>query len=178
MTFEELYNSEFDFVWRSLRRLGVRDSDLPDAAQEVFLVVHRRLSEFEGRSKVTTWLFSIALSVARDRRRRAHVRREVSHPETIDSAADPRDDASSALERLDDLALFDAALEGLEIEQRAVFTLFELEGMSGQAIAELLNIPLGTAYSRLRLARIAFRNNLKRIVARSRRPHAALKGGS
>lgn len=178
MTFEELYNREFDFVWRSLRRLGVPDSDLPDAAQEVFLVVHRRLSEFEGRAKVTTWLFSIALGVARDRRRRAHVRREVSSPDTVDSAPDPRDDASATLERLDDLALFDAALEQLDLDQRAVFTLFELEGMSGQSIAELLEIPLGTAYSRLRLARVAFRNNLKRLVARSRGARVALKGGS
>lgn len=178
MTFEEVYHREFDFVWRSLRRLGVPDSDLPDAAQEVFLVVHRRLSEFEGRAKVTTWLFSIALGVARDRRQRAHVRREVASPETVEAAADPRDDASATLERVDDLALFDAALADLDLDQRAVFTLFELEGMSGQAIAELLNIPIGTAYSRLRLARIAFRNNLKRLVARSRGPRAALKGGS
>src|SRR5215216_7482143 len=153
MTFEELYDREFDFIWRSLRRLGVPNGDLPDAVQEVFLVVHRRLASFEGRAKVTTWLFKIALRVARDRRRRAHVRNELLLSEPLDLALDPREDATRTLERRDDMALFDAALEGLDLEQRAVFTLFELEGLSGPAIAELLDIPLGTTYSRLRLGR-------------------------
>ena len=69
MTFKEVYDEHFRFVWRSLRRLGVRESDVPDAVQDVFLVVHRRLAEFEGRSKVTTWLFGICFRVARDRRK-------------------------------------------------------------------------------------------------------------
>jgi RNA polymerase sigma-70 factor (ECF subfamily) len=167
MTFEQLYDSEFDFVWRTLRRLGVPEADLPDVAQEVFLVVHRRLADFEGRAKVTTWLFRIAMGVARDRRRRAHVRREFSDPGLLESLADSSPDASRQLERRDDLLLFDAALEGLDLEQRAVFALFELEGLGGPAIAEALQIPLGTVYSRLRLARAAFQNNLKRHAARA-----------
>ncbi|HWA74230.1 MAG TPA: RNA polymerase sigma factor [Polyangiaceae bacterium] len=167
MTFEELYDTEFEFVWRTLRRLGVPEADLPDVVQEVFLVVHRRLSDFEGRSKVTTWLFRIAMGVARDRRRKAHVRRELLDPNVFDSVADPAPDATQELERRDDLALFDSALDGLDLDQRAVFALFELEGMSGQDIATTLQIPLGTVYSRLRLARIAFRSNLKRHAARA-----------
>lgn len=178
MTFEELYDREFDFIWRSLRRLGVPHDDLPDAVQEVFLVVHRRLASFEGRAKVTTWLFKIALRVARDRRRRAHVRNEVVSSEAIEVVLDPGEDATSALERRDDLALFDAALDGLDLDQRAVFTLFELEGLSGPAIAELLNIPLGTAYSRLRLGRASFREQLKRHAARQGLSVPALKEGS
>ena len=70
-TFKEVYEEQFRFVWRSLRRLGVRESDVADAAQDVFLVVHRRLDEFEGRSKVSTWLYGICYRVARDRRRLA-----------------------------------------------------------------------------------------------------------
>jgi RNA polymerase sigma-70 factor, ECF subfamily len=178
MTFEELYDREFDFIWRSLRRLGVPHGDLPDAVQEVFLVVHRRLSSFEGRAKVTTWLFKIALRVARDRRRRAHVRNELLGSEALDVALDPGEDVIHALERRDDLALFDAALDGLDLEQRAVFTLFELEGMSGPAIAELLDIPLGTTYSRLRLGRASFREQLKRHAARLGQSVPALKEGS
>ena len=178
MTFEELYDREFDFIWRSLRRLGVPNDDLPDAVQEVFLVVHRKLASFEGRAKVTTWLFKIALRVARDRRRRAHVRNELSGCDAIDVAVDPREDATCLLERRDDLALFDAALEGLDLDQRAVFTLFELEGLSGPAIAELLEIPLGTTYSRLRLGRSAFREHLKRQAARLGLSVPALKESS
>jgi RNA polymerase sigma-70 factor (ECF subfamily) len=168
MTFEQLYDTEFDFVWRTLRRLGVPEADLPDVVQEVFLVVHRRLADFEGRAKVTTWLFRIAMGVARDRRRKAHVRHELLDPGLLDALVDAAPDATQALERRDELVLFDAALEGMELEQRAVFTLFELEGSTGQAIAETLQIPLGTVYSRLRLARAAFRNNLKRYAARAR----------
>jgi RNA polymerase sigma-70 factor, ECF subfamily len=178
MTFEELYDREFDFIWRSLRRLGIPHDDLPDAVQEVFLVVHRRLASFEGRAKVTTWLFKIALRVARDRRQRAHVRHELLGSEALDVAIDPREDVSQALERRDDLALFDAALEGLDLDQRAVFTLFELEGLSGPAVAELLDIPLGTAYSRLRLGRSTFRARLKLHAARMGLSIPSLKDGS
>ncbi|HEY1534274.1 MAG TPA: sigma-70 family RNA polymerase sigma factor, partial [Polyangiaceae bacterium] len=77
MDFKEVYDANFAFVWRSLRRLRVPDASLKDAMQDVFLVVHRRLGEFEGRAKVSTWLFGICLRVAKDYRRRAHVRREV-----------------------------------------------------------------------------------------------------
>jgi RNA polymerase sigma-70 factor (ECF subfamily) len=107
------------------------------------------------------------MGVARDRRRKAHVRRELLDPNVFDSVADPAPDATQELERRDDLALFDSALDGLDLDQRAVFALFELEGMSGHDIATTLQIPLGTVYSRLRLARIAFRSNLKRHAARA-----------
>ena len=163
VTFDELYDEHFDFVWRSLRRLGVPAADLHDVAQEVFLVVHRRLGDFEARSKVTTWLFRIALHAARDLRRRAHVRREVFDATALERSVDPANDATTLLEHRDDLALFDAALDAMDLEQRAVFTLFELEGRSGNEIAETLEIPLGTAYSRLRLAREDFRAAVTRL---------------
>lgn len=165
MTFDELYDRHFDFVWRSLRRLGVRPADLQDAAQEVFVIVHRRLPDFEARAKVTTWLFTICLHAARDRRRRAYVRHEVSSAALLDEAEDLDADASSLLERRDDLALFEAALASMDLNQRAVFTLFELEGVSGPEVAEALDIPIGTAYSRLRLAREAFRRAVLRGLA-------------
>jgi RNA polymerase sigma-70 factor (ECF subfamily) len=176
VTFDELYDEHFDFVWRSLRRLGVPAADLHDVAQEVFLVVHRRLGDFEARSKVTTWLFRIAFHAARDRRRRAHVRREVLDTTALDHSVDPATDATALLERRDDLALFDEALDAMDLDQRAVFTLFELEGLSGDEIADTLEIPLGTAYSRLRLARDAFRRAVLRGEARRRGPRATAGG--
>jgi RNA polymerase sigma-70 factor, ECF subfamily len=166
MTFEELYDVQFDFVWRSLRRLGVPAADLDDSAQEVFLTVHRRLPDFEPRAKVTTWLFKICMRAARDRRRRAHVRRERLDGAGVDDLADGTPDVSSELERRQDLELFDAALDGMEFDQRAVFVLFELEAVGGQEIADALEIPLGTVYSRLRLARDAFRKSVLRQAAR------------
>ena len=157
-SFQELYAEHFNFVWRTLRRLGVPEADLPDVAQEVFVVVHRRLPDFEPRARMTTWLFPICLHAARDRRRRAHVRREVPREEY--DLVDPAPLPGSDLERQQDLALFEAALADMNLDQRAVFVLFELEDLRGEDIAATLGIPLGTVYSRLRLARGAFRNGV------------------
>lgn len=168
MTFREVYHDHFAFVWRSLRRLGVPDADANDAAQDVFLVVHRRLGDFEGRAKLTTWLFRICLRVARDRAQRAHVRYEVPAADGTTDRVDPEDDAVTRLERRDDLALFDAAISELDFDLRAAFSLFELEAMTGPEVAHVLQVPLGTAYSRLRLAREAFRKAVARLSAEHR----------
>jgi RNA polymerase sigma-70 factor (ECF subfamily) len=166
LDFRAVYDEYFDFVWRSLRRLGVATSDISDAVQEVFLVVYRRLSEFEGRARLSTWLYRICLRVASDRRRRAHVRRE--EPSDLDSL-EPTDAAMNSEDRLvlgEELRLLEDALAALNLEQRAVFTLFEFERMSGDNIAAALEIPLGTVYSRLRLGREAFNKALQRELAR------------
>src|SRR5262245_19722044 len=97
LSFKEVYDEHFRFVWRSLRRLGVPESDVADAVQDVFIVVHRRLGEFEGRSKVTTWLYGICYRVAHDRRRLAHVRRRVDDDEGhLDDRADESADVAAA----------------------------------------------------------------------------------
>jgi RNA polymerase sigma-70 factor, ECF subfamily len=167
--FQEVYDEHFRFVWRSLRRLGVPEHDVADAVQDVFLVVHRRLGEFEGRSKVTTWLYGICFRVARDRRRLAHVRRRADDDDgQVDERIDDRVDVAAAAERRQGLVLLESILDEMPIEQRAVFTLFELDAMGGDAIADMLEIPLGTVYSRLRIAREQFRRSLSRLQARDR----------
>jgi RNA polymerase sigma-70 factor, ECF subfamily len=164
--FRAVYDEHFDFVWRSLRRLGMGPSDVADAVQEVFLVVHRRLSEFEGRARLTTWLYRICFRVASDRRRRAHLRyEELSDMERLAETAGELN-SEDKLAKDEDLALLQASLDALSLEQRAVFTLFELEKMPCDAIASLLEIPHGTVYSRLRLGREAFRKALRRNLAR------------
>jgi RNA polymerase sigma-70 factor (ECF subfamily) len=173
LTFREVYEEHFRFVWRSLRRLGVPESDVADAVQDVFLVVHRRLAEFEGRSKVSTWLYGISYHVARDRRRLAHVRRRADDDGLLDERPDEGADVAAAAERNQGLAMLESILDELPLEQRAVFTLFELEGMGGEAIAEALQIPLGTVYSRLRMAREQFKKTLSRLHARERFDAAA-----
>src|SRR5262249_50676999 len=167
-SFKEVYDEHFRFVWRSLRRLGVPESDVADAVQDVFLVVHRRLGEFEGRSKVTTWLYGICYRVARDRRRLAHVRRRADDDGQLDDRADDRADVAAAAERRQGLQLLEAILDEMPIDQRAVFTLFELDSLWGESIAELREIPLGTVSSRLRIAREQFRRSLSRLQARDR----------
>ncbi|HMA96398.1 MAG TPA: RNA polymerase sigma factor [Polyangiaceae bacterium] len=155
MTFEEIYQNHFEFVWRTLQRMGVCDRDAPDACQKVFLIAFRRLADFEGRSTLRTWLCGIALRVASDYRRSAVQRREVLlDADTTFNPSDPL--AMAELERREQLHELDAVLAQLPDEQRAVLVLFELEEMSGEDIARTLAIPEGTVRSRLRLARQAF----------------------
>src|SRR5262245_53713077 len=125
LTFKEVYEEQFRFVWRSLRRLGVRESDVADAVQDVFIVVHRRLDEFEGRSKVSTWLYGICYRVARDRRRLSHVRRQVDDEAAVADRVDEKVDVAAEAERRQGLAMLESILDEMPIEQRAVFTLFE-----------------------------------------------------
>jgi RNA polymerase sigma-70 factor, ECF subfamily len=159
----ELYDAHFDFVWRSLRRLGVPLSALDDAAQEVFLVALRRHAEFEGRSAIKTWLFGIAWNIARGIAR-SPVRREEALPEAVADADElgPQEAAarSEAVRALYEL------LDALDSDRRAVFVMAELEELSAPEIAEITGTPLNTVYSRLRGARNDFDAALRRRRAR------------
>jgi RNA polymerase sigma-70 factor, ECF subfamily len=164
--FRALYDTHFDFVWRSLRRLGVREPDVLDLAQKVFLTAYVKLPEFEGRSLVSTWLFGIAQRVASDYRRSALVRREISTDDAeLAVVAFEDQDFSTETDARRRARTAEAILNKLPEPQRTVFVLFELEEMSGQDIATLLNISVGTVRSRLRLARDAFRREVKRLSA-------------
>jgi RNA polymerase sigma-70 factor (ECF subfamily) len=159
-----------DFVWRSLQRLGVPAADLDDALQEVFVVVHQRLAEFRGESKLTTWLFGISLRVAGRFRRRPHVRREEPGAElalerAVDGRTGPEEDALVREAR----AQLGALLDELDPEKRAVFVMFELERIAGVDIAEQLGLPVGTVYSRLSAARAQFADAAKRFRTRETR---------
>lgn len=168
-SFRQVYDENFRFVWRSLRRLGVRESDIADTVQEVFVVVHRKLPEFQGQSKMSTWLFAISMRVASDHRRSAVVRREIATEGSIlGEHADPAADVGADAERREKQALLDKILDEMPDEQRTVLVLFELEGMSGLEIAELVDCPIGTVHSRLRLARDSFRRAVARVDARDR----------
>ena len=160
MSFRELYDAHVDFVWRSLCRMGVHAGEFDDASQEVFLVVHRCLEQFEGRAKFTTWLFRICFNVASVRRRSGTQRYEVLS-DTIAERADDAPDAEALAQRQEDLALLAHALNGMSLEQRAVFVSFELEGFTCEQIASSLELPLGTVYSRLRRARELFARSLR-----------------
>jgi len=168
MNLEQIYQRHADFVWRTLRRLGVPDAEARDAVHDVFLIVHAHLSRFEGRSSLSTWLFAICRSVARDVRRRE--RRDARHwsPLEVDEEVDLRADVGRAAEHQQQLAELERILSAMTVEQRNVFVLFEIERLTGEEIAEALGIPPGTVYSRLQLARKAFRAELERGQARER----------
>lgn len=165
--FEQVYREHFAFVWRNLRRVGVPPSALDDAAQDVFLVVHRRLGELDGPRLVRPWLSAILLRVAADHRRRSRRRDEPTRSESDgpgwDSVPDPRGDSpQKSAEQADELRLLHRVLDDLDWPKREVFVLAELEQLSCPEIAEALRIPTNTVYSRLRTARKEFSQALAR----------------
>ena len=153
-SFDDVYEAHFAFVWRVLRTFGVAEAALEDAAQDVFVVVHRRLAEFEGRAAVTTWLFAIARRVAGTHRRRA-TRDTRTEPLQDDELVAPID-TFAALSRAQAVATVLAILDTMDDDKRTVFALVELEQMSVPEVAKLLELNLNTTYSRLRIARQHF----------------------
>jgi RNA polymerase sigma-70 factor (ECF subfamily) len=156
LTFADIFRNHARYLWRALVSLGVRPADVDDACQEVMLVVHRRLPEFDGRA-VRSWLYAICLRVASEYRRSARVRRELSVPELpeVEALGSPMQEAVTREVWLDLLA----ALETLDEDKRAVFVLYEIEELSLREIAEATGCPLQTAYSRLQAARARVREH-------------------
>jgi RNA polymerase sigma-70 factor (ECF subfamily) len=149
--FPEVYRAHVRGVWRALSALGVRGDDLNDACQEVFLVVHRRLSEFDGRHKLSTWIHAICVNVARSWRRKVAARREEPDPRPDERAGGRCTEAEAAArESLEQLRRL---LDVLDDDKRAVFVLYEVQEMSIREVAEAVGCPLQTAYSRYRAAR-------------------------
>jgi RNA polymerase sigma-70 factor (ECF subfamily) len=168
--FEAVYDATFDVVWRNLRRLGVPDAQLDDAVQEVFLVVHRRLSEFEGRASLKTWVCAIVTRVASDHRR---VLRRKSpgatsgeSPVDPDSVPDAAPDPQASAEREEGVRRLHALLDALDDDKRTVLVLADLEELAVPEIAEALGENLNTVYARLRAARKDFEQLAARARAR------------
>lgn len=151
-TSRQVFDEHAPYVFRVLRYLGVRDADVPDVCQEVFITVHRKLDGFEGRSSLRTWLYRICQRAASDHRRRAYTRREVVTDATSTELDRPDSgaDGGSRFEARSTLAFL---LERLDEPKRDVFVLYEVEGLTMREVCDILDCPLQTAYSRLHAAR-------------------------
>ncbi len=159
-SFNAIFRAEFDYVWNSLRRLGVPVRDLEDLTHDAFFCVYERLADYDAARPLRPWLFGFSFRFASDYRRRFSNRREV-----LSAASETSDPAPTALDRLvqaETMTLAQTALEGIELERRAVFILHELDGSTVPEIASALGLPLNTTYSRLRIARQEFRAALQR----------------
>ena len=167
-TFEQIFVDHAPFAWRALRRLGVHEADVEDVCQEVFMVVHRRLADFEGRSSVRTWIYGICVRVAADYRKRAHRRHESTSAALPEQVAP--EDQHEALEERQARALLDACVQALDDDKRAVFVLFELTELPMTEVAEAVGCPLQTAYARLYAARRQVEAALRRATAERRVP--------
>jgi len=150
-SFEQVYDENCVFVWRSLRGLGVTEAQIDDAVQEVFLVVLRKLPEYEQRGHIRSWLFAIALHVARWQRRQARSKPTVplGDEQIVEKMPSPYD----RVNQRQTLVFIERFAETLNDDQRTVFVLAEIQQMRVSEIAELLGENLNTVYSRHRAVR-------------------------
>lgn len=165
--FQQVFDAHAAMVWRTVRHLGVHPSEIEDVCQEVFVVVHRRLPEFdaEGPARMSTWLYGVCVNVIRNHMRCAHRRREqlvVRPPESAtDSSHEDDFDRARAATRLQ------RKLAMLDEDKREVFLLHDVEGIPMKEVARSLAIPIQTGYSRLHAAR----RRLEEELAKERAGH-------
>ena len=160
LSFDAVYAEHVAFVWRVLRTFGVSEAQIEDGVQDTFVVVHRRLPEFEGRAHIRTWLFAIARRVASAaRRKHAGDRTELMTEEPAGGT-----DTFAQMSRAQAAATVMGILEKMDEDKRIVFALVELEQLSVPEVAKMLDLNLNTTYSRLRLARAAFEVAVKAQV--------------
>jgi RNA polymerase sigma-70 factor (ECF subfamily) len=161
LSFERIYAERFTDVLRWVRALGGMDADLDDITQDVFLVVRRKLAEFDGKN-LNAWLYTIARRQVSDYRRRAWMRRifrgTPKNPDADEAPifVQPGADPSQLLERREMQTFLKNILNKMSLAQRTAFVLFEIESYSGEEIAELEGIPLNTVWTRLHHARKRF----------------------
>jgi RNA polymerase sigma-70 factor (ECF subfamily) len=158
-----IFDEHARYVIRTLRHLGISEADVEDVGQEVFVTVHRKLAEFEGRSKLRTWLYAICLRVASDHRRRAYVVRErVTDSPPVDTGERSGNEPDTSVESR---AFVQQLLAQLDEDKRNVLVLYEIEGLTMREVAEVVGCPLQTAYSRLHAARDLLQAALERAKA-------------
>jgi RNA polymerase sigma-70 factor (ECF subfamily) len=153
-----LYAEHIGFVYRVLRGMGVPASLVADAAQDVFVVVHRRLAAYDPRGPITTWLFAIAYRVARNYRRSLK-RARVSEP-IDEQLRDAGPSPGEVAERREAERLVSRVLDELDEQKRLLLVLVEIEQLSVPEVAGMLGKPLNTVYTQLRRARLQFERAL------------------
>lgn len=164
--FRTFYREHYGLVWRTARRLGTPNSRLDDIVQEVFLVAHRRIDTFGGRSSMKTWLYGVTANIVRaDHRRHLRHERRVEAARLDPSPYQPRDEGRQH-EMVD---LLDRLLRRLDPKIRQTFILIELEDVAAAEVAEALGLSVNTIHSRLRLAREQLHREVRRARAQQQR---------
>ncbi|HLV67110.1 MAG TPA: sigma-70 family RNA polymerase sigma factor [Polyangiaceae bacterium] len=166
--FASIYEQYFDFVWASARRLGVSPASMDDIVQDVFIVIHAKIHTLKEPSALRSWIYGIVRRTVSDHHRSQRTR--AASGAVLATEPPPAPPTPFALaERNDRVELLWSLLQTLDPAKREVFLLAEVEQMTVPEIAEILQIPLNTAYSRLRAARIAFEEALARRTGEGER---------
>ena len=166
LVFDRVYADHAAFVWRVLRGMGVSEPIVEDAVQDVFMVVHRRLGEFDGLGSVKTWLFQIAYRTACAYRRKW--RRAGEHEPFDDKVESRMRSPAEEVERRETLSLVAGLLDALDDDKRAVLLLADIEEMTAPEIAVVMGTPVNTVYTRLRRARTELSHALGALRRRGR----------
>ncbi|HEX9295669.1 MAG TPA: RNA polymerase sigma factor [Polyangiaceae bacterium] len=168
LDFRSVFDNYGVFVKQTLRRLGVPSADRHDLSQEIFVVVHRKLHEYDGRASLRSWIYGICVRMASTYRRSARVRHEKAceQPEPNVAANQEAANQDSGIDSRRAYAHIETLLGKLDDEKRTIFVLYEIEGLSMTEVAEAVGCPLQTAYSRLHAARKAMRASLARSLLR------------
>jgi RNA polymerase sigma-70 factor (ECF subfamily) len=164
--FAALVSQNLDFVWRTVRRLGVPASEADDASQQIFVIAHQKLAEIRMGSE-RAFLIAVATRVA-SRMRRTIQRREMAQQQLADTPDLHSPYPAQGVSRVEARDLLDRVLDTMPPEIRLVFVLFELEDLSVDNIAETLELPRGTVATRLRRARMLFAEASERIQEQRR----------
>jgi RNA polymerase sigma-70 factor, ECF subfamily len=163
-----VYEEHFDLVWRTLRRYGVLEASIDDAVQDVFIIVHARLAQFEGRSSLRTWLFGIARRVARDHRPSTRTVAEGAAAFRLEALPDVTSKSPLAtLEEVEGARLLERLLAGLAPKKREAFILVDLEEMTALEAGQALGVNVNTISARVRAAREELKEALARLEAHS-----------
>jgi RNA polymerase sigma-70 factor (ECF subfamily) len=173
-SFETIYRKYFDFVWSSVRRFGVDTAAVDDVVQEVFIVIHSRIDTLERPEALRSWIYSIV------RRTVSTYRRSQRAKEASGAAFAAEPEAQRSLtpfdltDQNDQVRLLGHILQELDEPKREVFMMVELDELTVPEVAQVLDIPLNTAYSRLRAARHAFEEALERRALATAKPGVRL----
>lgn len=166
--FGAVYQQYFDFVWSMARRLGVEQAAIDDVVQDVFVVIHAKLDSLERPEALRSWIYSIVRRTVSTHRRSTRASAPPGGAAAVSDAVSQEPTPLEQTEKQAGLALLSQLLDQLDEPKREVFALVELEELSVPEVAEVLDIPLNTAYSRLRAARQAFEAALARHAARTK----------
>jgi len=160
--FREIYETWFDHILKWLYAFGVPSSDTEDLAQEIFLVVRRKLSRFDGNN-LAGWLYRITQLTVRDHRRRSWFKNLVARRREVDltELSHGGESPERRYEQRENRRIFQELMDKMSEKRRTTFVLFEVEGYSGQEIADMHDVPLGTVWTRLHHARKDFRRLVK-----------------
>jgi RNA polymerase sigma-70 factor, ECF subfamily len=163
-SFDSIYRTFFSHVARWVRALGANDADVEDLTQEVFIIVRRKLSSFDGQN-LGGFLYRIAQRTVRDHRRSAWVRNLLGRRHPLPDLESPSPSGIEVIQRHEQRRLLEGILERMSEKRRTTFVLFEIEGYSGEEIAGIQCVPLKTVWTRLHHARKDFVRMVSEVPA-------------